>query len=178
MRLVFLTTIVILTACSSGQQNADGNSFEKAEVKNQQQVSPQTLEMTDLRGDPISLDEYRGQAVFLNLWATWCKPCLMEMPAIEAAYNELKDEGFVFLAASYEEPEKIAAFADKQDYTFPFVHLATDMQELGVQSIPTTYIYNQDGEVVARIIGTREWDDEAVLAKLRQWKSGEPMAAD
>lgn len=162
----------LLIGCSSNTQNEDG--FEKEEVSNQEEVTPQTLELIDLEGNTIALDELEGKAVFLNLWATWCRPCIAEMPSIEEAYRELKDDGYVFLAASYEDPEKIREFASKQDFTFPFVHLKTDMQALGVQSIPTTYIYNESGEVVARIIGSREWDSPEIMAKLEEWKTAEP----
>ena len=165
----------LLTACSS-QNTSDEGNFEKGEASNQEDVTPENLELVDLEGNPIQLSELKGKAVFLNLWATWCRPCLSEMPAIENAYQELKDDGYVFLAASYEEPEKITEFAQKQDFTFPFVHLKSDMQALGVQSIPTTYIYNEDGEVVARIIGTREWDAPEVIAKLQEWKTAVPAS--
>lgn len=161
-----------LFSCSSNPQNEAG--FEKEEVSNQEEVTPQTLQLTDLEGNAIALDDFEGKAVFLNLWATWCRPCIMEMPSIERAYEELKDDGYVFLAASYEDPEKIREFAGKQDFTFPLVHLKTDMQALGVQSIPTTYIYNESGEVVARIIGSREWDSPELMAKLQEWKTAEP----
>jgi thiol-disulfide isomerase/thioredoxin len=167
-----LLLTVGLLACSSNPQNEAG--FEKEEVSKQEEVTPQTLQFSDLEGNAIELDDFEGKAIFLNLWATWCRPCIMEMPSIEQAYQELKEEGYVFLAASYEDPEKIREFADKQDFTFPFIHLKSDMQALGVQSIPTTYIYNESGEVVARIIGSREWDSPELMARLQEWKTAEP----
>lgn len=173
--IYFFVSLLVLSACGS-PDNSESANTENNLVEQQEEVSPQTLSLTDLEGNPIKLSDLKGKAVFLNLWATWCRPCLMEMPAIEKAYQELKDEGYVFLAASYEDTEKISEFASKQDFTFPFVHLQTDMQALGVQSIPTTYIYNEDGAVVARIIGTREWDSPEVLAKLKEWKTAEAEA--
>ncbi|MFP4094266.1 MAG: TlpA disulfide reductase family protein [Cyclobacteriaceae bacterium] len=170
----YFSILVLFSACSN-QGEKDSSEFEKAPAANQEEVTPTTLELTDLEGNAIHLDEYEGKAIFLNLWATWCRPCLMEMPAIEAAYEDLKNEDYVFLAASYEEPETIKEFMQKHDYNFPFVHLKTDMQALGVQSIPTTFIYNQEGEVVAQIVGTREWDEAAVMSQLRAWKTANPM---
>jgi len=176
MRYYFLLLLLsyALISCSSNTNNE--GSFEKGGASIQVEVTPQTLELTDLEGNEVNLSDMKGQAVFLNLWATWCRPCLMEMPAIEQAYQELKDNGYIFLLASYEETEKIREFAQEQDYTFPLVHLKSDMQALGVQSIPTTFIYNESGEVVARIIGTREWDSPAVMAQLESWKTAEPLA--
>ncbi len=164
----------LLPSCSSNTNN-EGN-FEKGEANNQVEVTPQTLELTDLEGNKLNLNGLKGEAVFLNLWATWCRPCLMEMPSIEKAYQKFKDNGYVFLLASNEAPEKIRAFAQEQDYTFPFAHLKSDIQALGVQSIPTTFIYNESGEVVARITGTRAWDSPKVIAKLESWKTAEPLS--
>lgn len=161
--------------CSSKNTTHEANT-EQEETSSEEEVSPENLELSDLEGNPIQLSDLKGKAIFLNLWATWCRPCLSEMPAIENAYQALKDEGFVFMAASYEDPEKITEFMQKQDFNFPFVHLKSDMQALGVQSIPTTFIYNEDGKVVARIIGTREWDAPEVIAKLKAWKTAEALA--
>ena len=175
MKLFFpLIVSLVFFSCSSNTGSTEAN-FKKEEVSNQKEVTPENLELTDLEGNSIQLSDLKGKAVFLNLWATWCRPCLSEMPAIENAYQELKDDDYVFLAASYEKYEKIIGFAQKQDYNFPFVHLKSDMQALGVQSIPTTFIYNEEGKLVARIIGTREWDAPEVIAKLKEWKTAAPI---
>ncbi len=176
MKYLFpLICALLFTNCSSNSTTSEADTGQE-EISSQEEVTPENLELTDLEGNPIQLSNLKGQAVFLNLWATWCRPCLSEMPAIEKAYQTLKDEGFVFMAASYEDPQKITEFMQKQDFSFPFVHLKSDMQALGVQSIPTTYIYNDEGKVVARIIGTREWDDPEVIARLKAWKTAEAAA--
>ncbi len=65
------------------------------------------IELADMNGQPIDLNQYRGKTVFINFWATWCKPCLEEMPSIEKAQAILKDKNITFLLASNEELKRI-----------------------------------------------------------------------
>jgi len=157
-------SLSLLMSCGTNnerQENAIGLA---------QEVTSPTLKLSDLEGNKIELSQFEGKGVFLNLWATWCKPCLMEMPAIESAYQTLKDQGYVFLAASYEAPEKIREFKEKNNYSFPIVHLQSDIQALGIQSLPTTLIYNQQGALVEQVVGTRAWDDPQIIDQLKSWK--------
>lgn len=176
MKYYFLQVLIIPIILSCSPNTNDEGNNENGSDSDQVEVTPQTVELTDLEGNKVDLSSMEGKAVFLNLWATWCRPCLMEMPSIQRAYEKLKDDGYVFVLASNEASEKIRAFAREQDYTFPLVHLKSDIMALGVQSIPTTFIYNESGEVVARIIGTREWDTPEIMAKLENWKTAEPLA--
>jgi thiol-disulfide isomerase/thioredoxin len=117
-----------------------------------------TVKLTGLDGWPISLDQYKGRTIFLNFWATWCKPCLREMPHIQSAQEILRKNGIVFLLASNETLEQIKEFKQLHTPGLNFVRL-TNMEELGITGLPTTYIYNPQGEKVFAETGYRKWDD-------------------
>jgi peroxiredoxin len=76
--------------------------------------------LTDLNGERHELSQYRGQIVLLNFWATWCKPCTTEMPAMQACYDKLRDKGFVVLAVNeLEDDDKVRAHIREYKHTFP-----------------------------------------------------------
>ncbi len=167
--LVLLTTGFLL-ACSGQSQQSENNerATEVAIEAPPETINVATIELVDLEGTRIRWEDLRGKTVFLNLWATWCKPCIMEMPSMDKAFQALGDENFVFLAASYEEPEKIRAFREKHPFSFSFVHMKSSLESLNVYSIPTTLIINQEGELVKTIVGSQPWDQPEMLNALKQ----------
>lgn len=150
IRILFCLILVALTSCSQGNKNQSGtNDISKVKLK-------------DLNDKEIDSDQFRGKTVFINFWATWCKPCLQEMPSIESAQAKLKSENVVFLLASNEEVDQIESFIKKHDYTFQYV-LLENMEELNIQALPTTYIFNSEGELKFSETGSRKWDDSTSL---------------
>lgn len=132
------------------------------------QIDISAIELVDLEGNSVDWDGLKGKIVVLNFWATWCKPCIMEMPSMDRAYQTLKDENFVFLAASYEAPEKIKRFVEKQSFSFSFVHMKASLEDLNIYSIPTTFIINREGELVKTVVGSREWNAQDTLNELKK----------
>ena len=129
------------------------------------------FDLAVLDGDkPASLETYKGEFVLLNFWATWCPPCLEEMPYIETAYNKFKDRGFTVVAISSDEEGEsaVAPFIEKLGLTFP-VLLDTDKavsSEYGAHNLPMTFILNREGEVIAGAVGERNWSGEEALSVL------------
>lgn len=162
--LIFLS-VGLLIGCSN-QKQEQTQEAEKAEKENQINVS--AIELVDLEGNPIRWEDLKGKTIFLNFWATWCKPCIMEMPSMDKAYQALKEEDFIFMAASYEEPEKIRSFREKQEFSFPLVHMKTSLEALNIYSIPTTFIINKEGELARIVVGSRQWDAPETLNELKQ----------
>lgn len=118
------------------------------------------VKLTDLEGQPVNLEQFKGKTVFLNFWATWCKPCIREMPSIESAEKQLSKKGVVFLLASDESPDLIREFKKQHPSDLNFVRLM-NMEELNMVGLPTTYIYNSKGEKAFAEIGYRKWDDSS-----------------
>src|SRR5688500_12064553 len=93
------------------------------------------IKLNDLNGQSINLGKYKGKTVFLNFWATWCKPCMKEMPSIEKAQNILREDDVVFLLASAESAEEIDAFRSSHNYNFNYVRIENS-EELNIQTLP------------------------------------------
>ncbi|MGM0502417.1 MAG: redoxin domain-containing protein [Bacillota bacterium] len=112
------------------------------------QIAPD-FTLTNLKGEEVSLSDYRGQYVLLNFWATWCPPCRREIPDLNSFYEDNKEE-FVLLAVDLGEPkEQVENFIDQGDYNFPV--LLDETRKIGskynVSAIPTTYFINPQGEI-------------------------------
>ena len=116
------------------------------------------VRLTELNGDPIDLTDYKGKTVFINFWATWCGPCIQEMPTIDKAQIALKDKGVVFLIASNEDPAEIKEFMEKRPFNFHYVRL-TNMEALKIPALPTTYIFDNEGKLRFSETGTRDWNE-------------------
>jgi len=116
------------------------------------------FELQNTTGETIKLSDLHGQAVLVNLWATWCPPCRAEMQSIEKIYNEYKDQGFVVLAVNmtYQDARSdIAPFVKEQGLTFPIL-----LDETGgmantyqLHSLPSSYFIGRDGIIHEVVIG-------------------------
>jgi thiol-disulfide isomerase/thioredoxin len=120
------------------------------------------VRLSDLENKPIDLKQYKGKTIFLNFWATWCKPCLQEMPSIQRMMGKMKSENIVFLFASDETIEQIEEFKKRNNYPFHFVR-AENMEELKIMVLPTTYIFDPLGKLVYDEMGYRQWDSPVNL---------------
>ncbi len=137
--------------------DVDTTTVEGAEVGiNVGDVAPNFLTYTT-EGEPLLLEDLRGQTVLLNFWATWCGPCRIEMPQFQQAYDEHRDDGFVIVAVNNRESEdQILGFQEELGLTFPLALDARgDIQnQYALQSYPSTYLINEDGVIVERHLGT------------------------
>ena len=121
-------------------------------------------------GRMIRLKDFYGRFVLLNFWATWCYPCLEEMPDFEKAYQSMGEEKLVILAVAMgENVEKINKFSKKNIYSFPL--LSDENMEItklyGVKNIPVTYLIDQEGIVLGRAVGIRKWSSKELLAFIK-----------
>lgn len=123
------------------------------------------LSMTD---EPISKDRYANKILILNLWATWCAPCIREMPDLVEMQKLLPDD-FVLLLASDEEPERINRFLTKSSFDLEFIRINNSIESLGVYSLPTTFIVGKDGELLETLVGARNWNDEELIKNLKKY---------
>ncbi|MBS2098370.1 TlpA family protein disulfide reductase [Carboxylicivirga linearis] len=118
--------------------------------------------LVDMNGNRHQFSEFKGQAVFLNLWATWCPPCIAEMPSIQRLYSEYGDK-MAFVLASQEEANIIQAFVESKGYTFPIYNLAGGMPDvLSSRSIPASFLISPEGKVIMKKQGAAKWDGKKV----------------
>jgi thiol-disulfide isomerase/thioredoxin len=125
----------------------------------------------DETGRTKSLAEYRGEVVFLNVWATWCPPCIAEMPSIQALYDQVgDDESISFLLVSVDEDfETARRFMERRNLTMPIVHFrgkAPGTYESGV--VPTTYVISKDGKLIMEKQGFAKYDTPEFEQFLRE----------
>lgn len=142
--------------------NNTGNEKDKDEQVVTNFVASETdkIILSGLDSKPIDLNQYKGKTLFINFWATWCKPCIEEMPSIQKMQEKLKDENIVYLFASDETLEQIEKFKQKYAYPFHFVK-AENMESLNIMALPTTYIFNPAGKLVFSEMGYRNWTDKS-----------------
>ncbi|MGH7461357.1 MAG: peroxiredoxin family protein, partial [Longimicrobiales bacterium] len=133
-----------------------------------------------LDGREMSLSAFRGKVVLLNVWATWCRPCVEEMPALDRVYRELKAEGLEVVAVSVDAPVggldsmgnpggDIGTFAAGLDLTFTILHDPKGKVKplFGLYGLPTTVVIDRAGRVVKKVIGSKAWDDQQHRSELR-----------
>ena len=111
--------------------------------------------------EPVYLSDLSNQVIFLNFWATWCPPCVAEMPAIEKAYSKHRNQ-VVFLLVTNEKPDVVEAFMERHGYDLPVLYPGTEIPEVfRAGSIPTTFIISREGKIVAKKTGAANWDSKA-----------------
>jgi thiol-disulfide isomerase/thioredoxin len=165
--LLFIGVLGLLFSCNQTTTKAqEGEATNEVYVIDTSLPLEQRIKLTDLEGNDVDLQSFKGKTIFLNFWATWCKPCIKEMPSIERARVQLEPQGFVFLAASDESLKRILKFSKKIPHEFQIVRLEGDIFDLDVKALPTTFIIDGSGKIIFNEIGAREWDDEANIDML------------
>ena len=123
-------------------------------------------------GDSVTLADYRGEVVLLNLWATWCSPCRWEMPSMERLYQELGPAGLKIVAVSVDQVsgDEVMEFANELELTFDILHDRGGQIEIDYQvtGLPETVIIDRQGVIVHKAIGPVEWDEPVQQARLRR----------
>jgi peroxiredoxin len=112
--------------------------------------------LKDLQGHEMKLSDLRGKVVLVNFWATWCKPCKEEMPAMQASYDKLRDRGFVVLAVNeLEDTERVIDHVRTHGHTFPVVmdHDNRVANRYGVVGLPVSFLVDRQGIVRERVAG-------------------------
>lgn len=126
------------------------------------------LNLVDIHGESVSMAEFKGKTIFINFWATWCPPCIAEMPDINSLYEETKND-VVFLIISVDENrDKAITFVNNKEFTFPiyFPNSAVP-KSLKSNTIPTTLVISPSGKIVAKREGMAKYDTEEFKKFLR-----------
>ena len=124
------------------------------------------LQFEDLNGSQFSLRDFKGKTLFINYWATWCNPCLAEMPSMVELYNQYKDnQDIVFLYLSKENRNTIIDYLPKDETLsqLPLYKIISDDELFSTRGIPTTFIVDSAGEVKVKDVGSAIWNDQSVV---------------
>jgi thiol-disulfide isomerase/thioredoxin len=158
---------VVATACGAvgGQSGVPAN----VQVGNRAGMRAPDFTLAEVTtGELVSLSQFRGRPVLINFWATWCGPCRLEMPHLQAAYEQYKDKGFTVLAVDVEfddGPQAVQEFIDELGLTFPIVKDATgtvEVDKYNVIGYPTSVFIDRNGiiQYVHRGPMTKDFIDE------------------
>lgn len=156
---IILYLLLLITGASWLVLSADPDGNPAARLPAPQPGYPAPdFTLKTAEGETYTLSALKGQAVLVNMWATWCPPCEAEMPAIEKVYNEYKDFGFVVLAVNntfQDNPFDIAPFVTKHGLTFPILldETADTARAYQVRSLPSSYFINRQGIIIKVISG-------------------------
>src|SRR5476651_1291053 len=130
------------------------------------------LAFADADDKPLKLADYKGKIVLVNFWATWCAPCVKEMPSLDRLQAEIGKEKFVVLPLSLDGPSrpKVAPFYEDKKLTSLGIYFdkgKKSMQALDVSVLPTSILVDPEGREIARLEGEADWDKPEALALLK-----------
>jgi len=156
---IYILCFFLLLGCNTDITNKkDVSDLESLQLK---------TSFVDLNENNLDLSVFKKGKTVISYWATWCRPCIEEMPSLKRAEEILKDYGYTFLLVSDETISKISNFKNDMNFDFNFLKSNKSFETLGVYFTPTTYIFNENGKIVETIVGAIEWDSEEMITKLK-----------
>lgn len=128
------------------------------------------------RSTSVKLEDYRGQVVLLNFWATWCPPCVHEMPSLEGLHQRLKGKSFKILAVSVDEGgwAAIDRFLKQFPVTLDILLDARgDVSSLyGTYQLPESFLIDKNGVIIRKYVGPRDWMDPSIISEIQKYAEG------
>src|SRR5690554_3164188 len=140
------------------------------ELAPEQQKTIQTFDwmLTDVNNNMVNLSESRGKVTIINLWATWCPPCVAEMPSLQKLYDHYGDQ-LAFYFISNEKPETLNRFLKTKNYTLPvYLPGSNYPKEFNSNSLPTTYVLDQTGKIIMEEVGAHDWFSSSFQEKINE----------
>jgi len=134
------------------------------------------LALKDLDGREVRLADFRGRAVLVHFWATWCAPCVEELPSLQRLFDRLAPEGLEIIAVNEQEnAARIRPFVQRLGLALRIVrdHDGSARDAWGVRVFPSTFVVGPDGHIALVAMGAVDWDDNAVHSRLRALLAGD-----
>lgn len=175
--LIISGLVMVFNGATNINKINEYNNIEKDEIINNEDNSNKEIAidftLKDQYGNEHTLSGYRGKTIFLNFWGTWCPPCRGEMPYIQEIYNEYGENSNNIIILGVAAPnlgregseEEIVSFLEENNYTFPVVmdFGGELVYKYGIGGFPTTFIINEDGEVVNKIVGAMDKENMKMM---------------
>lgn len=145
----------------------DHQLYKKLAIEKPEKLtSAADFTLENLSRKRVSLESLRGNVVFLNFWATWCPPCVQEMPSMEKLHREFKDKGLKVIAINYREtPAEVNRFFTKHKLTFTALmdYEGTVSERYQVWGLPATVLIDQQGQIIGKVSGARDWHSDPAI---------------
>jgi len=151
--------IVLFLNCKDVHQSKKASDLEYIQLK---------TSLVDLNQNKVNLTSFEGKKIVINYWATWCGPCIKEMPELKRAEEILQNYNYTFLLISDETISKISAFKNEKKFDFNFLKSVNSNEINGIYSLPTTYIFDENGKKVETFVGVVAWDSQKIINKLKK----------
>lgn len=164
--------VALLVALSAGAALAQSDDIKLGEfiAENPPQPAP-AISFTDMAGNAVSLTDFKGSVTLVNLWATWCQPCLKEMPSlIRFQAKEGAALKVIALSEDMGGPDKVKAFVDRHDLGKLPIYLDpknTALRGFALRGLPTSILIGKDGKVLGKIEGEADWDSDKIASAIK-----------
>lgn len=157
-----LQRVLLWTGLMSPDTEQKNDNFRKANYN---------IPLITLDGNDFELEEFKGKTIFLNFWATWCPPCIAEMPNIQALYESVENDSIQFVMVSLDEDhQKARSYLERKEYTFPVYFLNGRKPGTYDSSVvPTTYVISPSGEIVMERRGMANYNTSGFKEFLRSF---------
>ena len=163
--LGLLIIVALILLVLRFQKTGPGNPQQEIslnQVKPEEGYLAPRFTLRNLKGNLEGLNDHSGKVIVINFWATWCAPCVKEMPRFETLYRRFRSQGLTVLAVSLDKEgsSKVQEFVDKFKISFPVLLDTEGVAEKLYPSftIPFTYVIDKQGRVAARIDGAKDWE--------------------
>jgi peroxiredoxin len=171
MKYIILLVLITSSLTVSADWQQPELSHNLTEIK--KVIPAKDFKLQDMDEQTISLSDYKGKVILLNFWATWCPPCIREMPSMERLHQQVDAEGFKVIAINQmEDADQVFAFTGQLevDPTFEILFDTTSSvsRDYAVRGLPTTYLIDKEGRIRYRAVGGREFDHPEVIKTIEQ----------
>ncbi len=163
-----------LFSASGSEPSAPEGPFAENFTFSDPPVPAPSVAFQTLNGEVATLADFRGQVVLVNFWATWCAPCVREMPSLQRLHQEMADEGFTVLAVSEDRAGAavVRPFLKRLELFGLPIYLDSKgllARAFVVKGLPTSFLIDRQGQVVAGLVGPMEWDSQEAKALIRHY---------
>jgi peroxiredoxin len=170
--IIFFSLVTLGFAITFSLKQNDSIFKYSKQIAIEEELPAPDFTLPGLNGELISLSEFKGNVVLINIWATWCPPCVYEMPSMEKLHQQFKNEKFKILAISIDSQgaKAVAPFMKNHNLTFQTLidPAGTIRTSYGVNSIPQSFIIDKQGHLLKKIIGPIDWATPEVFRFFRE----------
>jgi cytochrome c biogenesis protein CcmG/thiol:disulfide interchange protein DsbE len=171
-KTMVLLILILILGCSKSKEEkkTDPKQPSKVQVAPEEGYYAPGFQLTDLKGQKVSLSDYKGKVVLVNFWATWCGFCRKELPSMESLYQMLKPRGFEILAINVDRlsVQEVSSFILKNQMNFPVLlnPLGDVAKQYHVSGLPVSFLVDQKGIIRWKVVGARDWMEEKIIEKI------------